>query len=223
MKRILAVCLLALMSACGGSSGATTCNSVADCGAGSNCTDLVCVACGAVGQPCCNTAALEPSCNAGLSCGASVAGMPRECAACGTEGQACCTGDDTVRPCGSGLTCDSSVCIGGSTACAPGPSPMSFGVGVIDANSCGLRIIEVRTSSFEQAQLCAETMLGSGERVRRDPPTASGLLTYEVCVNRMGMRSTATIRVFTDGEGRECACGGIDRTIGCFVDFNCAS
>ena len=219
MKRMLAVCVLALMSAC--DSGANECNSFAECGPSSNCTDLVCTPCGADGQTCCNTDASEPTCHAGLTCGASVSGSARQCASCGNEGQACCTGEDTVMPCGSGLTCSSSVCIGGSVACIPGPTPMTFAVGIIDAQSCGRRVIQVTSSSFEQAKECAGTMLGAGELVRRDPPTADGLRSYEVCVNRMGMRVGITVQAFTDGDARVCGCGGDDRVLGCGFVFNC--
>lgn len=223
MKRMLAMGLLVLMSACGGTPGATPCGSIADCGASSNCTDHVCTPCGATGQECCNTAALEPSCHAGLSCGASVAGMRRECAPCGNEGQACCAGEGTVMPCGGGLTCSSNVCVGGSVACVPGPSPMTIPVGIVDVNACGLRVIAIQASSFAQARDCAATMLSAGELVRVDPPPAEGLRSYEVCVLRMGMRTPDTLQAFTDGDARVCACGGADRTLGCHVLYDCRS
>lgn len=217
MKRLMTVWMLVLMAACS-SGGSGECNSSGDCGAGRNCTDLMCVACGAPGQQCCNPpGALEPTCNTGLTC---LEGMPRTCQACGGAGQACCTGDDTTRACGMGLTCSSGTCIGGSTACEPGSSPMTIPVGIVDSNTCGVRVISVASSSFEDAKRCAETMLGAGELVRAEALPPEGLRAYEVCVNRRGMRTDRAFNAFSDGDARLCACGGSEMLFGCVVTWS---
>jgi hypothetical protein len=215
MNRLMAVLVLVLLSDC--SSGTSECGSSGDCGAGFNCTDLTCTACGAVGQQCCNPpGALEPSCTGALTC---LEGMPRRCAACGGAGQACCTGDDTTRPCNAGFACASGVCASGPSLCAAGASHR---VGVVDRAECGVRVVTATGATFEDAKRCAETMLRAGELVRHDPPPASGLVEYDVCVTRRGMRTPPfPLQAFSDGDARLCACGGPEMTLGCLVRFNC--
>ena len=47
-----------------------------------------------------------------------------------------------------------------------GAAARPIGVGIIDAQECGVRIITINSDTFDHAKECAATMLNAGERVR---------------------------------------------------------
>jgi hypothetical protein len=97
----------------------TTCNSDSDCGMNFNCTNSVCVPCGASPLACCTRG---NACSSGEVCSGSPSNI---CTPCGIAGSVCCPG----RSCAPGLTCQGSlrgtcsapvVCGGSGQQCCAG-------------------------------------------------------------------------------------------------------